>query len=88
MGGLQPDDVYITYILKRRPTRKYDKPKTRAICMHHLDDQLVAKNPRYIMCLGNMAVQSFFGDDEAEVKKLRGRMQEVRRFDTAVACHP
>ena len=86
--GLQQDDLYVTYVLKRRPTRKYDKPKTREICMRHLEYQLESKQPDYVMCLGNVAVQSFFDDEEAEVKKLRGRMYKVKGIDTTVAYHP
>lgn len=56
--GLHQDDVYATYILKRRPIRAYDKEKTRQICMQtHLDGQLQKQNPSYVLCLGNVAVQ-------------------------------
>ncbi|MFC4560039.1 uracil-DNA glycosylase [Virgibacillus kekensis] len=86
--GLQPDDLYVTYILKRKPTRKYYKQKTREICMRHLEYQLQNKNPKYIICLGNVAVRSFFQDDEAEVKNLRGKMYDVKGIQTTVAYHP
>ena len=86
--GLQMDDLYVTYILKRKPTRAYNKPKTREICMGHLLQQLESKKPKYILCLGNAAVQSFFQDEEAEVKTLRGRIYNVRGIQTTVAYHP
>ncbi|WP_156289320.1 uracil-DNA glycosylase [Oceanobacillus salinisoli] len=86
--GFRTDDLYVTYILKRKPTRAYDKEKTREICMMHLDDQLQEKKPAFILCLGNVAVQSFFQDEEAEVKSLRGTMHNIRGMKTTVAYHP
>jgi len=86
--GLQMEDLYITYILKRRPTRAYDKQITREICMNHLFQQLENKNPKFILCLGNVAVQSFFQNDEVEVKTLRGKAHNINGFKTIVAYHP
>lgn len=86
--GLTMDDLYITYILKRRPIRKYEKEQTREICMNHLTQQLQEKQPALILCLGNVAVQSFFQDQNADVKALRGRVHDIHGFKTAVAYHP
>jgi len=86
--GLGATDLYVTYILKRRPVRAYDKETVREKCMRHLYDQLEVKKPLFIMCLGNVATQSFFQDPTAEVKSLRGKLHEVRGFKTAVAYHP
>jgi uracil-DNA glycosylase family 4 len=87
-AGLKIDDLYVTFILKRKPVRAYEKELTRQICMKHLDQQLTAKKPTLILCLGNVAVQSFFQNPEAEVKSLRGSWHDVRGFQTAVAYHP
>lgn len=81
-------DVYLTYILKRRPRRSYDKLLTRQHCMSHLTRQLVHGQPKMIVCLGNVAVQSFFENPEAEVKHLRGAWHQVKGFSTAVSYHP
>ena len=86
--NLTIDDLYVTYILKRRPRRAYDKEITRAICMNHLKQQLHSKNPQFIVCLGNVAVQSFFQNPEAEVKSLRGHIHEINGYQTAVSYHP
>jgi uracil-DNA glycosylase family 4 len=85
---LAMDDLYITYILKRRPVRAYDKEKVRHICMNHLKEQLETKKPNFIFCLGNVAVQSFFEDPEVEVKALRGKIHKVKGFDTLASYHP
>jgi len=55
------EQIYVTYILKRRPTRAYDKPCTRSICMEHLKYQLKHHTPNLIICLGNVALQAFCG---------------------------
>ncbi len=86
--GLDERDLYVTYILKRRPVRAYDKNFAREKCMNHLYDQLEEKKPLFIMCLGNVATQSFFQDQTAEVKSLRGKIHEIRGFKTTVAYHP
>lgn len=86
--GLGENDLYLTYILKRRPVRAYDKPKTRKQCMRHLQRQIEEKAPRFIFCLGNVAVQSLFNDPEADVKTFRGDWHRVRGRLTAVSYHP
>ncbi|MFD2443875.1 uracil-DNA glycosylase [Bacillus sp. CGMCC 1.16607] len=87
-AGFTRDDLYVTYILKRRPVRAYDKERVRQICMGHLDQQLADKQPSFILCLGNVAVQSFFQNTEAEVKTLRGKVHHIKGYRTAVAYHP
>lgn len=87
--GLDKELIYVTYILKRRPIRKYDKEQTREICMHrHLDEQLKQQKPELIICMGNVAVQSFFENAEVDVKGLRGSWHDVKGYPTTVAYHP
>ncbi|SDE93310.1 DNA polymerase [Bhargavaea beijingensis] len=87
--GLDSKLFYVTYILKRRPIRKYDKEKTRDICMHrHLDKQLQNHRPALILCLGNVALQSFFGNSELDVKGMRGSWYDVNGYSATVAYHP
>jgi len=87
-AGLNKNQLYVTYILKRKPVRAYDKEMVRAICMHHLDAQLQENKPTLIVCLGNVAVQSFFQDSDLEVKSLRGSWYEVNGYQTTAAYHP
>lgn len=86
--GLTKEQLYVTYILKRRPVRKYDKEEVRSICIRHLEKQLLKQKPKLILCLGNVAVQSFFEDANADVKGLRGFWHTVRGYRTTVAYHP
>ena len=86
--GLKTEDLYVTFILKRKPVRAYDKDQTRQICMQHLEQQIRVKKPALILCLGNVAVQSFFRNPEADVKSLRGQWHDIQGYPTAVAYHP
>lgn len=87
-AGLNQNQLYITYILKRRPVRAYDKQKVRSICMQHLEEQLSNHRPSLIICLGNVAVQSFFHNPDHDVKSLRGKWYQVNGFKTTAAYHP
>ncbi|MCM3591650.1 uracil-DNA glycosylase [Brevibacillus borstelensis] len=86
--GLEERDVYVTYVLKRRPTRAYDKEGAREACMQHLLVQLQSKTPQLVFCLGNVATQAFFANREAEVKALRQQWHFPRGVKTAVSYHP
>jgi uracil-DNA glycosylase len=87
-AGLVEEDLYVTYILKRKPVRAYNKDQVRKTCMVHLNQQLAVKKPEFILCLGNVAVQSFFQDPEAEVKTLHGKIHHVHGYRTTVSYHP
>lgn len=86
--GFKVDDLYVTYVLKRKPTRSYDKEQTREICLEHFHGQLSQKQPELIMCLGNVSLQSFSQNAEADVKSFRGRIHYFQGFPTTVAYHP
>ncbi|MGG1660892.1 uracil-DNA glycosylase [Brevibacillus sp. NRS-1366] len=86
--GFREQDLYVTYVLKRRPVRAYDKAKAREAYMQHLLAQLQSKPPRFVFCLGNVATQVFFVDQEAEVKNLRQEWHSPRGILTAVSYHP
>jgi len=87
-AGIRLEEIYVTYILKRKPVRAYPKEETRAVCFRHLLEQIETGNPKAVMVLGNVAVQSYFQEADAEVKHLRGRLHLVRGWLTAVSYHP
>ncbi|WP_284643610.1 uracil-DNA glycosylase [Paenibacillus silviterrae] len=86
--GLSEEDLYVTYLLKCRPKRAYDKELARSACSGHLTAQLALQRPKLLFCLGNVVVQSFFGNPEAEVKNLRGRVHQVEGWAVVVSYHP
>nr|WP_275984098.1 uracil-DNA glycosylase [Paenibacillus hamazuiensis] len=86
--GIDLSLLYVTYLLKCRPIRAYNKEAARAACSVHLREQLEGKRPKLLFILGNVAVQSFFQNPEAEVKHMRGRWHETGGFPVAVSYHP
>ncbi|WP_426455222.1 uracil-DNA glycosylase [Paenibacillus sp. S-38] len=87
-AGIGREEFYVSYLLKCRPLRAYDKEAARSACRPHLEQQLGASRPQLLLALGNVAVQGWFGDPEAEVKALRGRWHTVQGIPTAVGYHP
>ncbi|MBM7646672.1 DNA polymerase [Scopulibacillus daqui] len=87
-AGISLKHIYVTYILKRRPKRAYNKSQTRDKCIRHLEQQLLNGRPKAVVCLGNVSVQSFFRNPQAEVKNLRGAWHHVNGWKTAVSYHP
>lgn len=87
-ANLTADDIYITYLLKCRPLRKYDKEKARKFSMPYLVRQIETIRPRFIVCLGDIVVQAMLGDSEAHVKSLRGSWHTVMGYLTIVSYHP
>lgn len=86
--GLKEQHLYITYILKRQPKRKYNKEITRKICIEHLKSQLSTKQPSLLFCLGNVAVQSLFQNPNKDVASMRGKIHTFNGYNIAVAYHP
>jgi DNA polymerase len=87
-AGLGEEELYVTYVLKCRPVRTYDKAAARATCFSHLQQQLVRQRPQLAICLGDVATQTFFGDETVQVKLLRGAWNEARGLPTTVTYHP
>lgn len=87
-AGLCTEQLYLTYLLKWRPVRKYDKPTARGACLVHLRQQIAAKSPKLLVCLGNTAVQSYFDDPDAQVKNLRGQWHIIGGIPVTVSYHP
>ncbi len=87
-NGLTMDQIFITYVLKRRPLRGYDKEFARMTCIRHLKEQCQASSPKLILCLGNVAVQAFFHNPEIDVKSVRGKWYEAGGIPATAAYHP
>ena len=86
--GLDTEDIYMTYLLKCRPLRKYDKEGARAFSKPFLFEQIRSKDPKFLVCLGDTVVQSIFDDVGAHVKGLRGRWHDVLGYRTMISYHP
>lgn len=86
--GLKMEDLYVTYVLKCRPKRRYSKESARNTCMAYLHQQIEKQKPKLAFCMGNTAVQSYFGNKDAEVKNLRGIWYNIGGFPVSVTYHP
>ncbi|WP_199620356.1 uracil-DNA glycosylase [Paenibacillus alkalitolerans] len=70
---LERSDVYVTYLLKCRPIRAYDKPAARDACSGWLSEQIELKKPRIAMLLGLTAAQTVLSLPDAQLSDLRER---------------
>ncbi|AWB46595.1 uracil-DNA glycosylase [Paenibacillus sp. CAA11] len=88
-AGIEIDSVYVTYLLKCRPVRAYDKPTARAACFPHLQLQLGEKQPLVLFGFGNVVAEALFPQQEnISVKELRGSWQEFRGMPIGFTYHP
>lgn len=87
-SGLPAECIYLTYLLKCRPLRQYDKEKVRAFSKPFLIRQIETMDPRLMVCLGDVVVQTMFDDTQANVKNLRGKWHTVLGHPCMVSYHP
>jgi uracil-DNA glycosylase family 4 len=87
-SGINLDRLYITYVVKCRPLRSYNKRHARMTCIEYFYEQVKDHKPKVILCLGNVALQTLFDDDSAEVKKFRGQWHLWNGLPLAVSYHP
>lgn len=88
-AGIDVNDVYVTYLLKCRPMRAYNKPGARAACLPHLQLQIFQKQPLVLFGFGNVVAETLFTDMEsATVKELRGSWYEWQGTPISFTYHP
>lgn len=87
-ANLNAEDVLLTYLLKCRPLRRYDKETARAFSKPFLVHQIKTMEPKFIVCLGDVVVRAMFDDKDACVKELRGSWHSVLAHPCMVSYHP
>ncbi len=88
-AGIDTNGVYVTYLLKCRPRRAYNKPEARAACLSHLQMQLLQKQPLILFGFGNVVAEALFPDMEnVSVKELRGSWHEFQSTPISFSYHP
>ncbi|WP_201305338.1 uracil-DNA glycosylase [Paenibacillus puerhi] len=88
-AGLETDSIYITYLLKCRPIRAYDKPAAREACSPHLRLQLQEKRPLLLFGFGNVVAEALLPwMENASVKDLRGTWHEFQGIPIGFTYHP
>lgn len=88
-AGLDTDSVYVTYLLKCRPIRAYNKPAAREACLSHLQMQLLEKQPLVLFGFGNVMAETLFPwKENASVKELRGSWHDFQGIPIGFTYHP
>ncbi len=88
-AGIDVNDVYVSYLLKCRPIRAYNKPAARTACQPHLQLQLSQKRPLVIFGFGNVVAETLFPDEEdASVKEWRGSWRTFQGIPISFTYHP
>ena len=95
--GLVREQLYLTNVVKFRPTRISPKgtvsnrPPTQeeiALCMPYLEEEIAQANPWLILTLGNVALQAMLGK-EAKIGQYHGRATQRDAKRTVFALyHP
>lgn len=87
-AGLDLSWIYVSYLLKARPLKKYDRDRARGIALPHLNSQVKEHQPQTVFCLGTVAVQAYFNEPDISVKQMRQRCFRINGFKTIVSYHP
>lgn len=87
-ANLEVKDIYLTYLLKCRPLRRYNKEEIRAFSKPFLIRQINSARPKIIVCLGDTIVRAMFDDDNACVRNLRGSWHVLLGYPCIVSYHP
>lgn len=81
-------DLYITWLLKFRPRRAYDKAAARALGRDEVLRELARVQPRVVVALGDVVAATLFDDPDAHVRELRGRVRSIGGRPCVVSYHP
>ncbi len=87
-ANLKADDIYVTYLLKCRPLKKYDREKARQFSLPFLAGQIDSLRPRLLLCLGDTVAQAVLGDGGAHIKDLRGEWRAAFGRPALFSYHP
>lgn len=87
--GFQRNQVYIANIVKCRPPSNRD-PGIDEIknCRGFLDQQIAIIQPRVIMTLGRIAVQTLLENMNVKMTSIRGKLLEYRGITLIPTFHP
>lgn len=81
-------DLYVTWLVKFRPRRAYDKPAARALGRQEVLRELARVSPRVVVGLGDVVAATLLDDPSAHVRELRGRERSLGGRPLVVSYHP
>jgi DNA polymerase len=80
--------LYVTWLVKFRPRRAYDKPLARALGRDAVEREIARVRPRVVVGLGDVVVSTLLHDPDAHVRELRGCAREVFGRPFVASYHP
>ncbi len=87
-AGLRREDVFITNIVKHRPSGNRDPmPDERAACLEYLERQIAAIRPKLIVTLGRHSMATFFGPT-VKISQVHGTTRPWREILAYACFHP
>ncbi len=87
--GIDRADVYITNVVKYRPpNNRNPKPDEIRACFGLLQQQIEIVNPKLIMILGNIALQTLLPQAPAGITKARGKLWTYQQWQVLPSFHP
>lgn len=96
--GLPRDALYITSVVKFRPTRENpqtgrlnNRPPTREeidLCWHMLAGEIEIVAPRVVVTLGNVALRALLQDNRRTIGACHGQPFQTRVLERAVTVFP
>ena len=87
-AGFDAHDLYLTYVLRRRPRRAYAKEAERHQCLQNLLRDIAKHPPRALLCLGDTALKAFLGEPKASVRETRQSWQIHGGIWVTASYHP
>jgi uracil-DNA glycosylase family 4 len=86
-ANLETDCVYITYLLKCRPRRAYDREKARRVGLTYVETQIEAHKPEVLVIFGDVVTKAMTGDSDASVRTQRNTALRLFNVPTVVTYH-
>lgn len=87
-SGFHPSDLYLTFVVRRRPVRHYDKEVERALCINNFWRQIQHRQPSWLLCLGDVALCSFMNQPTLSVKAARQHWWVRDGVTVSASYHP
>lgn len=81
-------ELYVTWLVKFRPRRAYDKRATCALGREEVLREIARVRPRVIVGLGDVVAATLLDDPSAHVRELRGRQHSLAGRPFVVSYHP
>src|SRR5690606_25270528 len=87
-ADLHQKQLYVTFLVKCRPRKAYDKSFARSAGLQVLADQIKTHRPQARMLFGDVVTRAVVGREDASVRELRGAVHTFFERPAVVTYHP